>query len=204
MRYVALWLSGICIAMFGLQHFFGTESFLLIKDIAWQQPWRFLTAVFAHGGAAHLFSNLFALGLFGLILEGRIGPKRVLLLFLGAGVLVNFFSPYERSLGASGAVYAILGSLVALRPTMVVWVQWMPMPMFIAGIFWLLQDVFGVFYPTGVANLAHISGLFIGLGAGVLWRKQFGDALPFSAGRKKDAVLEKQLDKWEQKHMLRK
>ncbi len=204
MKYAALWLSGIIVAVFILQMIFGTELFLLIKAVAWQEPWRFVTAIFAHANAAHLLSNLVALALFGLILEGRIGAKRVLFLFMAAGIMVNVISPYERSLGASGAIYAILGALTVLRPGMTVWVSWMPMPMFIAGIFWLLQDVFGVFYPTGVGNIAHISGLFIGIAAGFYWRKKFGDKVTFPRKSRKDPELERQLDEWEKSNMLRK
>ncbi len=204
MRFVALWLSGIIVAVFILQMIFGTELFLLIKAVAWQEPWRFLTAIFAHANVAHLLSNLVALALFGLILEGRIGARRVLFLFMTAGIMVNVISPYERSLGASGAIYAILGALTVLRPGMTVWVSWMPMPMFIAGIFWLLQDVFGVFYPTGVGNIAHISGLFIGVAAGFYWRKKFGDKVTFPRKPGKDPELERQLDEWEKSNMLRK
>jgi uncharacterized protein len=203
MRFVALWLSGICIAVFGLQTIFTTEPFLLINSLKFAEPWRILTAVFAHNDIGHLLSNLIALCLFGLILEGRIGSKKVLMLFLLAGILVNVFSPYARSLGASGAVYAILGALIVLRPQMIIYVYWLPMPMFLAGIFWFLQDIFGVFYPTGVANLSHVGGLLIGLTAGLTWRKQFADKSPKKT-EQKDPILEKQLDEWERQNMLRK
>lgn len=203
MRFVALWLSGIIIAVFALQQFFSTEPFLLINSVKWAEPWRLVTAIFAHGSPAHLLSNLFALALFGLVLEGRIGPKRMLWLFLLAGVLVNVFSPYARSLGASGAIYAILGALIALRPFMVIYLNFMPMPMIIAGFFWLVQDLFGVFYPSGTANLAHISGLFMGVAVGMYWRKQFADKTEHIPKSEKDHVLEHQLDEYERQYMGR-
>jgi len=190
--------------VFALQQIFSTEPFLLINDMKWLEPWRMLTAIFAHSNPAHLLSNLFALALFGSILEGRIGPRRVLQLFIISGVIINVFSPYERSLGASGAIYAILGALVVLRPTMVVYTHFIPMPMVVAGIVWLLQDIFGVIVPTGnVANLAHISGLFIGVAIGFVWSNQFGDK-PDSSKSEKDPELERQLDEYERQHNLRK
>ncbi len=204
MRFVALWLSGACIFVFILQAVFGTDPFLLVNSLKWSEPWRLLTSIFAHAGPAHLLSNLFALSLFGLILEGRVGPKRVLWLFLLSGIVVNIFSPYASSLGASGAIYAIIGALAVLRPGMIVWVQWIPMPMVIAGLLWLLQDVFGVFYPGGIASLAHISGLFIGAGIGFSWRRKFGDRISFGKASEKDPVLEGQLDDWERRNKLRK
>jgi len=204
MRFVPLWLSGIIVIVYVLQQLFSTEPFLLISSLKWAEPWRLVTAMFAHGSPAHLLNNLFALVLFGLILEGRIGPKRMLWLFLATGIIVNIFSPYERSLGASGAIYGILGALALLRPGMVIWVNWIPMPMIIASAVWLLQDLFGVFYPSNVANLAHISGLFVGAATAIYWRKQFGDKTEHKAKPEKDHVLEKQLDEWERQHMLRK
>ncbi|MAG15980.1 hypothetical protein CMO88_02880 [Candidatus Woesearchaeota archaeon] len=204
MRFIALWLSGIIIAVFALQQIFSTEPFLLINELKWIEPWRLITSVFAHGSPAHLLNNLFALALFGLILEGRIGARRILWLFITAGILVNIFSPYARSLGASGAIYAILGALVALRPGMVIYIHYLPMPMLIAGIVWLSQDIFGIFYPSSTANIAHISGLFMGVAAGLYWRKQFGDKIEKKSKKIKDHVLETQLDEWEKTHMLRK
>ncbi len=204
MRFAALWLSGTCIAVFILQAIFGTEPFLLVNSLKWSEPWRLLTSIFAHGSPAHLLSNIFALSLFGLILEGRIGSRKFLWFFMLSGVVVNVFSPYGRSLGASGAIYAVIGALAVLRPAMVVWVQWIPMPMIFAGLVWLLQDVFGLFYPSGVANAAHISGLFLGAGAGLAWRKRFGDKISFGEKSAKDPVLERQLDDWERRNRLRK
>jgi len=203
MRFVALWLSGLCVAVFALQTSFSTEPFLLINELKWVEPWRLITSIFAHSNIAHLLSNLFALLLFGLILEGRIGSKRVLWLFLIGGIIVNIFSPYPRSLGASGAVYAILGALAVLRPSMVVYVHWIPMPMVLAGVFWFFQDAFGIFYPTGVANIAHISGLFIGVGVGLYWRERFADKNEHHKSEK-DPEIERRLDEYERQYMHRK
>lgn len=203
MRFAALWLSGIIVAVFLLQALLGTEPFLLVNSLKWSEPWRLLTSVFAHGDMAHILSNLFALSLFGLLLEARIGSRIFLWFFILSGIVINIFSPYEVSLGASGAIYAVIGALAVLRPGMVVWVQWIPMPMIVAALVWLLQDIFGVFYPSNIANAAHISGLFLGVGAGLSWRKKFGDKFSFRKSAK-DPVLEAQLDDWERRNKLRK
>jgi len=199
MRFISLWLCGICIAMFAVQLLIGTNAVLLDRSLVWQEPWRVVTAIFAHANIGHLLSNLFALGLFGLVLEGRIGPRRVLWLFLISGLLINVFSPYPRSLGASGAIFAVLGALAVLRPFMTAWMGGMPMPMIIAGIMWLAQDILGVFIPTNVGNIAHIAGLFLGIGAGLFWRKEFADRPKPKSPR--DETLEKELDAWEDKYM---
>ena len=46
---------------------------------------------------------------------------------------------------------------------MIVWLNFMPVPMWLAAIIWALQDVLGVFLPDNIANLAHLGGLFFGL-----------------------------------------
>lgn len=203
-RYAAVWLAGIVLGVYFLQQIFSPEPFLLERSLKFSEPWRLITSIFAHGGPVHLINNLIALVLFGLMLEGRIGPKRVLWLFLITGVIVNVLSPYERSLGASGAVYGILGALAALRPGMTIYVSYLPMPMILAGLLWLVQDIFGIFYPSGVASIAHISGLFMGVAVGIYWRKKFGDPLFGAEKQRKDPGIEKKLDEWEQLYMRRK
>lgn len=175
----ALWLSGICIAVFLLQNMIGglTEIFLLTPS-AWTQVWRFLTAIFLHAGVGHLFYNLFALALFGSILERLIGGKRFLIVFFVSGILANVFSVffYPASLGASGAIFGVIGALIAVRPMLVVWAFGLPMPIFIAGILWAGGDLMGAIgYFTGnpidnTGNLAHLSGMFIGLVFGLVFR----------------------------------
>ncbi len=199
MRFISLWLCGICIVMFIVQPLVGTNAVILNRSLVWQEPWRFVTSIFAHANVGHLLSNLFALGLFGLVLEGRIGPRRVLWLFIISGILINVFSPYPRSLGASGAIFAILGALIVLRPFMMVWVSGIQMPMIIAGVVWLAQDIFGVFMPTNVGNIAHIAGLFLGIGTGLFLRKKFADRPKPKIPR--DKALEKELDNWEDRYM---
>jgi len=175
----ALWLSGICIAVFLLQNIIGgfTELFLL-NEMSFVQLWRFLTAVFLHADIGHLFYNLFALALFGSILERLIGGKRFLLVFFTSGILANVFSVffYPSSLGASGAIFGVIGALIAVRPMLVVWAFGLPMPIFIAGILWAGGDLMGAIgYFTGnplnnTGNLAHLSGVFIGLIFGLFYR----------------------------------
>ncbi|MBS3119566.1 rhomboid family intramembrane serine protease [Candidatus Woesearchaeota archaeon] len=200
MRYITLWLAGIAAIVFIAQTVVGTSFFVLDSSLVWHQPWRLVTAIFAHGSIGHLLSNLVALVIFGLVLEQRIGPKRFFWLFMISGIAINMVSPffYERSLGASGAIYAILGTLAVLRPMIMVWAAGVPMPMAIAGLFWLAQDVAGVFIPDNVANIAHISGLGMGLAAGIAWRKKFGDKKP---GQEKNPLAEKELDEWEKEYM---
>jgi membrane associated rhomboid family serine protease len=81
--------------------------------------WRLITAAFLHYGPIHLLLNMLALYWFGSLLEQRIGSGRFLLLYLvsglagSAGALV--FDPTTPTVGASGAIFGILGAGLVLE-----------------------------------------------------------------------------------------
>ncbi len=169
-KFFFLWLIFIIIIFFILQFIPGfTEIFLLNKSaIDSYQIWRFPTAIFLHGDLTHLIFNIFALFIFGLALENIIGSKRFLAVFLFSGIIANIIAVnfYESSLGASGAIYGILGTLTILRPFMIVWTFGMIMPMFIASILWISADVLrtlGAFGSTNIGSIAHLSGIAVGI-----------------------------------------
>ena len=110
-----------------------TDLFVL-NQIAWTQLWRFLTAIFLHGSILHLLYNLFALVLFGSILEKLIGGRKFLWIFFISGILANIIAVnfYDSSLGASGAIFGIIGALIVIRPMLMVWAFGRPMPIFVA------------------------------------------------------------------------
>jgi membrane associated rhomboid family serine protease len=85
-----------------------------VADGAW---WQLVTSMFTHVDLWHLAMNLFALFLFGPALERIMGRVRFLLVyFLGGltGSVVVFWlsNPDGATLGASGALYAVLGALI--------------------------------------------------------------------------------------------
>ena len=176
-KYYSLWLVGVCTVVFIFQIIFPqiTDQFALYNFRVFSEPWLLVTSIFLHGGFQHLFFNMFALGLFGLILENIIGSRNFLLVFFSSGIVASIGAAmfYPASLGASGAIYGILGTLAVLRPKMSVWVFGVPMPMFVAAILWALIDIVGMFAPSGIANAAHIFGLGFGVITGLLLRKKF-------------------------------
>ncbi|MBS3150142.1 rhomboid family intramembrane serine protease, partial [Candidatus Woesearchaeota archaeon] len=100
----------------------------------------------------HLMYNLFALALFGIILENIIGTKKFMLIFFMSGIVASVISSffYNSALGASGAIFGILGALALLRPNMTIWIYFMPMPMYIAGIVYLIINFFGAYFLWGI------------------------------------------------------
>ena len=103
-RFYALKLCGWIFVVFLLQLFVeGFTELFLLDSSAFVKIWRFFTSIFIHGGLAHLLYNVFALGLFGSMLERLIGSKRFLIVFFFTGLFANLISVnfYDSSLGAS-------------------------------------------------------------------------------------------------------
>ena len=67
----------------------------------------------------------------------------------------------------------MLGVLIILMPDLrLLFFFVIPMQLWVAAIIIAIIDVFGIFYPTGVGNIAHLVGLAIGLLYGLTLKKQ--------------------------------
>ncbi len=205
-RFYSLWLSLLIIVIFILQNFITkfTDLFILNDRANNGEIWRFVTAIFLHGGTSHLIYNLFALIFFGLVLESLIGSRRFLWVYFIAGIFANVFAVnyYDASLGASGAIYGIIGTLTVLRPLFIVFAFGIPMPMILASILWISGDVlrsFGAFGPTNIGALAHLAGIFIGFIIGIMLRLNKNKR----NNKNNNGVLinEKLINKWEEEFM---
>ena len=200
MKYYSLIIAAVAVALFAVQSMVPgfTEEFLLDSSLLAERPWTLLTSIFLHGSASHLIFNMFALVLFGLMLERFVGSKKFLVIFFTAGVIASAAAAfmYPASLGASGAVYGILGALAVIRPRMIVWTYGVPMPMIAAAGFYLLLDMAGLFFPSNVANAAHIAGLAAGAVIGLALRE------PVQKREKKQSTLkDEEFNAWEDEWM---
>ena len=198
---ISFWIAGICVLMFILQTMIpGFTEIFLLNQSSLTEPWRFISSIFLHGSLPHLLYNGFALMLFGSMLEALIGNKRFFLIFFISGIAANLISLpfYDAALGASGAIFGILGALIILRPHMMVFVYGLPMPIFIAGIVWVAGDVIGIFNPSNVANIAHLAGIFFGALFGYAYRK----SIPQEEKRRNTIHLnENSMRSWENNYM---
>lgn len=163
----------ICVIVFIGQQVFGSyfeSQFLLTPAYLMERPWTMLTSMFAHASITHLFFNMFALFIFGSVLEQRIGKGNYLALYLVSGVIgsIGFIllggNPFGSALGASGAIYGVIGALALLRPNMVVYLMGIPMPMYVAGFVYTGIEILGLGAADGIAHSAHLLGLFGGIG----------------------------------------
>jgi membrane associated rhomboid family serine protease len=92
-----------------------------IAGVASGEYYRLITSAFLHGGFLHLALNMYALYLFGPEIEAALGRWRFTALYLvsavgGSVVSYTFGQPFQPSVGASGAVFGLLGAyFVILR-----------------------------------------------------------------------------------------
>ncbi len=151
--------------------------------------WTWLTSVFSHSTAmlVHILFNGIILFFFGTVLERKIGSKRFLALFLFGGVIAAVAQASSTLalggaghipiLGASGAVLAVMGALTILRPNLTVYLWFfLPMPLWFLTIAFAAYDLLflGLGGPGGggVARVAHLSGLAIGVIYGYKLRRE--------------------------------
>lgn len=162
-----------------------TELFWLVPSAVASQPWTLITSMFLHGGFTHLFFNGFALYMFGPFLEQMIGSKRFVLVYFVSGLVggLAYVASYYAgllpqsipALGASGAIFGILGAVAVLRPNLpLLMMGFIPMKMNQAVVLWIFLALFDTINVNGgVAGAAHLGGLVVGLGA-AQWMKQTG------------------------------
>ena len=172
-------LIAVCTAAFVLDAMFSISDYLAFTPAyAFSEPWTVVTAVFMHAGIEHLFFNMFALYMFGTYLEARVERRQFLYLFFAAGMLGNaaywLTDPLGTipAVGASGAIYGVMGMLAVLYPTLTVYVGYMPMPMVFAAVLWFIMEFTGMFVPSSIAHQAHLAGLVLGVAYGLHARRQ--------------------------------
>lgn len=165
-----------------------TQFLWFTPALALQQPWTWVTSLFLHASLTHVFFNGFALFMFGPFLETKIGGNRFLALYFGAGLVANLAylltaaDPLVPGLGASGAIFGILGALAVLEPHVTIFLGFVPMPMWVAAIVWVVLETVSSFTPSAIANTAHLGGLFAGFAYGFYLRKRAGDVLEGTDG----------------------
>ena len=132
-------------------------------------PWyRLITSLFLHENINHLFSNMILLYYIGILVERKLGHFRFALLYILSGIAGNLCSmAYEWisgvryfSLGASGAVFGVIGGLLILVLLHKGKLEHLSVGRvaFVAAF-----SVYTGFTETGVNNAAHVGGLVFGM-----------------------------------------
>jgi len=148
--------------------------------------WTFITSMFMHGGFFHLFVNMLSLFFVGSLIEKIIGKKRYFWFYilsgLAGGILFVLSSLiFEKDLiayavGASGALFGLIGLLMFLTPNLKVYVMFIPIPIKLKYaapgmliILWLISIAGNI--PIG--NTAHLGGLLAGIVYGIYLRQRY-------------------------------
>jgi rhomboid protease GluP len=149
----------------------GTGEQALIRAGALYRPavlegqwWRILTALFLHAGPLHLLVNMYALHLLGRLAETMFGSVRFLIVYLAGGIVggisSTLLSSGTLSVGASGAIMALLGGAIAalLRGTGNWPPTWRRSLLMNLSLLAVLQVIIGIAVPA-IDNAAHLGGL---------------------------------------------
>lgn len=213
LAFIATWIfekQGLDLATtFGL-HFFMANDFGL---------YQLVTYLFMHASFTHLFFNMFAVWMFGTVMERVWGPKRFLFYYLvcgiGAGLIqegVQYISYVSENLatydfvmtpsgrlsteaylnlwttvGASGAVYAILLAFGMTFPDERMFIIPFPFPIkakWIIGGYIVIEVLSALGSPgDGVAHMAHLGGMLFGFLLIRHWRKHPGNSQMYNEGQ---------------------
>ena len=142
-----------------------------------------ISSMFMHGGIAHIAGNMMYLWIFGDNLENAMGHRKYLFFYLLTGIIASlahvFSTVYLKqstlipSLGASGAISAVLGGYMLMFPTrrVHVWIFWfiIAVPaLIVVGLWFVFQVINGMGIlggeeAGGIAYAAHIGGFIAGL-----------------------------------------
>ena len=116
--------SLIILRVYGNQFFL--DNFALTPSLAFhgKNLWTLLTSMFSHIQPFHIFANMFSLFFIGNFLEKIIGKKRFILVYLISGIMGGIFFVLSGTIfgnnmpgiGASGAIFGVLGVLAVLFP----------------------------------------------------------------------------------------
>ena len=143
-------------------------------------PWTVITAMFTHVSFWHILANMFTFYFFARFVMGLVGTRFMVIIYLVGGIIGNIFfilialifpdNMYHIVIGASGAVFALGGTLAVLRPTLrvIAFPIPVPMPLWVAILigFLILSII------PGIAWQAHLGGVVCGVIFGLFLRNR--------------------------------
>jgi len=132
------------------------------------QWWRTVSAMFLHGGWLHLLLNMWVLWNVGRLAERLFGSAAFAFLYFATGICGSLtrivWEPSIASVGASGAIFGVLGALLAMLfhrgariPRSIALAHWPSTLLFV------LFNLFNGYFDPLIDNAAHVGGLLSGL-----------------------------------------
>ncbi len=135
--------------------------------------WTWLTSLFLHVSASHLFFNMLGLYFFGRTLENEIDRQWFLAIYFLSGIIGNFafmLTSSQPVVGASGCVFGVMGAAMLIKPLKRIHLYLFPLPLSVVALTFVIVESFIVFFrpenlpaeARNVANVAHIGGAITG------------------------------------------
>jgi rhomboid protease GluP len=170
--YAWMVLTGYDLFAQGIEHPFLEEGANYAPfTIAHGETWRLLTCMFLHGPIYHIALNMWVLWVEGKMVERLLGNTNFVIAYIASGLVGSlasvYFNPGVPSIGASGAIFGVIGALFALlyrhraefpRP--------MRLSMMKTGGLFVALNVGFYFSVPNIDLAAHIGGLVAGVAAG--------------------------------------
>lgn len=129
---------------------------------------RMITSGFLHADMGHLFFNMFTLFMFASVVIDYFGSASFFLIYMGSLVfgslltlLIHKNDYSYRAIGASGAVTGILYSAILIKPSMSLFLFFIPIPIpaYLFGICYLLYSIYGMKTKRdNIGHTAHFGG----------------------------------------------
>ncbi|KAF8698444.1 hypothetical protein HU200_035184 [Digitaria exilis] len=148
------------------------------KVVHEHQGWRLLTCIWLHAGVVHLLANMLSLVLIGLRLEQHFGYVRIGIIYIVSGVggsmLSSLFIRNNISVGASGALFGLLGAMLSELFTN--WTIYSNKAAALVTLLVVIAINLAIGILPHVDNFAHIGGFLTGflLGFILLMRPHYG------------------------------
>lgn len=144
--------------------------------LAGKDLWTFITSIFMHAGFFHLLVNMLSLFFVGSLVEKIIGRKRYFWFYILSGIFAGLFFVLASlvftvdfgtyAVGASGAIFGLIGLLMFLTPNLPVYVMFIPIPIkmkYAAPGMLILLWIISITGNVSIGNTAHLGGLVAGL-----------------------------------------
>lgn len=136
--------------------------------LVWRgQVWRLLTSMFLHAGTLHLVVNLIAVVQLCRYYELMFGTRRFTILYFATGIIASLASAswnHTPSVGASGAIFGILGAMItSIRRSP----RWRHDPVgrsiVTQGVFLVIVNLIITWTVPQIDKAGHVGGLIAGL-----------------------------------------
>jgi membrane associated rhomboid family serine protease len=164
--------------------------------------WQPLTSMFLHGGWGHIIINMIIFMTLAGTIENKLGTKKFIILYFSAGLIGYFLQSFFMqdgggAVGASGAIFGLLGASIFMIPNEKFFIIFFPFigfkAKYLLSIALALELILGIInIDSGIGHMCHFGGGFTGLLLAGFW---FTGAIPKYIKEKTYRISNKQVEK---------